>query len=623
MRKYGQRRWPDRKSPLAVSRLRRAHSISTAAPSVALASRGEALHGEERPRAATSRLQEISWGSRNRAPTGLDPVDAVAVIHDHCAVYTGSDTVEILLDLVGWSEKKIAVGSKLLEPACGDGSFLLPAIRRLLSWARTRPEAELEGMIRAYEFDTGTVNNLHQAIVALLRENGRSQKSAERLADTWVRCEDFLLSDPSFASTHVVGNPPYMRWSLVPLQLRRSYEAALPKAAARGDLCLGFLWKATQFATGEGSRIGFLCADRWLRCAYGQDVRILLADSHSLRTHIEVHGLPVFKGDRKVGAYAAVTVLERSAREIPTKFGKACSIPNLRKLASVEQTDRQDYHSIWPTQRAGGARLASHGVREILEVVDRNSLLLADAGVAVRCGTALGAAKAFVVSADVDIEPDRMLPYVSSRDVTLEGGVSPVSFVANVWTDQGALVDLSSVPLLARHLQKFKKILESRACVSGSADWYRTIDKLHIDRISEPKVIVAGMSRRAKVAYDPGGHVASNALYCLVSNQWPLHALATSLRAGILDLFGEVLSPRFSGGTKRFDGNVLRQVRLPEWGSVSVGLRRRIEGRDIAEGFDAGLIADLFRLRASAHRKALEQLLTGVEETTRPRRGAS
>jgi hypothetical protein len=437
-------------------------------------------------------------------------------------------------------------------------------------------------------------------------------------ARSWVRSEDFLLTDVDVDFTHVVGNPPYMRWSFVPHELRASYEKKLPKAAAKGDLCLAFLWKASNFATGQGSRIGFLCADRWLRCAYGRLVRRELSLTHSLRTHIEVHGVPVFKGARKVGAYAAVTVLERGAEYLAGTFGKATSISDLRKLAKGTPRDGEIGGSIWPTTRDGGARLASSDLRDLLDEIERVSTPLKICGVNIRCGAALGVAKAFIAAAGAEIESDRLLPYLRSQDLGADGSFTPISFVANVWADDGALLDLSLAPRLAKHLESFRSELEARACVSGASDWYRTIDKFHLDRIAEPKLLVAGMARRAKVVHDPGGHVVANALYCLTSGQWPLAALASALRAGVLDVFGEALSPRFSGGTRRFDGNVLRQVRLPQWDSIAVDLRKRVEGRGFVAGFDATLVAELFKLRKKSHRATVERILREIDETTRP-----
>jgi len=556
-------------------------------------------------------------GSRNRGRRSTDEVDAIGVVHDHCAVYTGSEAVEVLLDLVGWKPADISVEARLLEPACGDGSFLLPAIERLLDWADTQPTSNLEPMIRAYEFEPRTVQALRSSVVALLRGKGRSAKQATHLAAAWVQCEDFLLAEDEGGYTHAIGNPPYMRWSLVPAELRTAYEKALPKVAARGDLCLAFLWKAGQLADATNSRIGFLCADRWLRCAYGQGVRAEFTRTHVLRAHLEVHGLPVFKGARKVGAYAAVTVLDRCGDAATPVVGKATSLKHLSKLAKSVGVSGKKAPAIWSVQANGGARLGAADARELMEALQDRGRPLAEVGVTVRCGLALGLAKAFVVGADVGLEPEHLLPYLRSRDLDDVGGICSRTSVANVWTEEGMLIDLTSAPLLAQHLEAFRPELEKRACVVGDADWYRTIDKFHARRIAEPKILVAGMARRAKIASDPGGHVVSNASYCLTSARWPLQALAGALRAGVLDLFGEMLSPRFSGGTKRFDGNVLRQVQLPAWESVPPAVRGRIERRNRKDGFDAALVADLFGLRTASHSTTLRQILDGIDSATR------
>ncbi|RYG38919.1 MAG: hypothetical protein EON93_01075 [Burkholderiales bacterium] len=551
----------------------------------------------------------------------MSPVDGIAVVHRHCAVYTGPEAVAVLLDLVGWTTTAINAQARLLEPACGDGSFLLPAVARLIDWAKDFPDADLEPMVRAYEFEAETAEAVRCSVASLLRRAGHGESKASSIARAWVRSADFLLSAPDFVATHVVGNPPYMRWSLVPHQLRTAYETALPKAAARGDLCLAFLWKATEFARDPGARVGFLCADRWLRCAYGRDVRAELARTHHLTAHLEVHGLPVFKGVRKVGAYAAVTVLERGGSGGGTRFGKAVSLAHLRELAETKQAGRSNAPTIWAKSDNAGARLASVDVRELFDALDSVSSLLNDVGITVRCGSALGLAKAFIFASSDDVEPERRLPYVRSCDLDDAGGVSSKSFVANVWTPDGDLIDLSLAPRLAAHLERHRKGLEARACVSSDDDWYRTIDKFRIDRIIEPKVLIAGMSRRAKLSLDPGGHVASNALYCLTSTRWPLEALLSILSAGVLDLFGEVVSPRFSGGTKRFDGNVIRQVRLPDWHNLRAELQRRIGSRGASAGHEPALVADLYRL-SKIHRATLERTLAAAVATSPEGSGA-
>lgn len=51
------------------------------------------------------------------------------------AIFTRSEVVDFMLDLIGYTENKQLHKLRLLEPSFGGGSFLLPAIDRLLkSW---------------------------------------------------------------------------------------------------------------------------------------------------------------------------------------------------------------------------------------------------------------------------------------------------------------------------------------------------------------------------------------------------------------------------------------------------------------------------------------------------------
>jgi hypothetical protein len=49
------------------------------------------------------------------------------------AVFTRVEVVEFILDLVGYTVNQPLYRLRLLEPSCGGGDFLLPAVDRLLA----------------------------------------------------------------------------------------------------------------------------------------------------------------------------------------------------------------------------------------------------------------------------------------------------------------------------------------------------------------------------------------------------------------------------------------------------------------------------------------------------------
>lgn len=557
----------------------------------------------------------------SRSKPGAKALDkAVAAIHAHCAVYTRPEVAAAMLDRIDWTSASDLRARRLLEPACGDGSFLLIAVERLLDSLKRHnslSESVLGDAILAFEFERDTAEALRRRLCQLLKGAGIAPPVASRLVARWLRCEDFLLAEVAAGFTDVVGNPPYMRWSKLPLRLRKSYEDHLPAFAARGDLCLAFVCRSVQLLRASEARLAFLCADRWLRCAYGSAARAELEQVVRLSCHVEVHDVPVFRGDRKVGAYAAISILDRQLRG-EALVGRASSLDDLRRrlLPGTNGTSE----SATPLLRGSdGALLVGNELATAFAQIASVSLALPAAGIEVRCGMALGCASVFLIEGDTDIEESRLAPWVRTRDLLADGRVQTEVRVINVWGEDGALVDLKKFPRMKAHLQRHRAELQERSCVTKVNDWYRSIDRLDIRRMSAPKILIAGMAKYSRVALSPGGAQPSNAIYAVTSREWPLGALFALFRLGALDVFASVLAPKFAGGAKRFDGNVLRQVMVPRWSSVDPGIKKILLEADVGSATPSPeLIADIYKVESPRLRAALANAMARPADDTRP-----
>ncbi|WP_157782097.1 Eco57I restriction-modification methylase domain-containing protein [Piscinibacter gummiphilus] len=469
-------------------------------------------------------------------------------------------------------------------------------------------EQALSNAIVAFEFDESTASGLRRQLVEKLRVAGVASASAARIAARWLRCEDFLLATGLMSFTDVVGNPPYMRWSKVPAALREAYEKQLPPYAARGDLCLAFVCRAVQLLSQTTSRLAFVCSDRWLRCSYGSFARAEIEKNAHLAMHIAVHDAPVFLGTRKVDAHAAITILERGSETSPV-MGVASSLADLKKKLLVAATPGTGRYN-GGLNGTRSAVLAPPSLAAAFQQVLATQPTLSAAGVDVRCGMALGLAEAFVIEGVSKIEKTRLIPFVRTSDLLDSGEVKATSQVVNVWEANGDLIKLSKYPNLRNHLKAYEIGLRKRACVKSQDSWYRTIDNLNLARVAAPKLLIAGMSKVARVSISAGGAQHSNALYAMTSREWPLAALFALMRAGTLDFFAAVLAPRFAGNVKRFDGNVLRQVRIPAWNSLEASLQKRLLDWDVAtDKRDAALVLDVYQLPEKQFGKAVESAL--------------
>ena len=159
--------------------------------------------------------------ARQASLSGLCPVEdalenlSKGGIEERGAVFTRSEVVEFILDLVGYVPDQPLFDRSLLEPSFGDGDFLLVAVERLLESRRRPTEAvstqDLAHCIRAIELHEATYNSTRSKLLRQLCTADFSQADAVKLADQWLVHGDFLLTELPPKFEFVVGNPPYVR----------------------------------------------------------------------------------------------------------------------------------------------------------------------------------------------------------------------------------------------------------------------------------------------------------------------------------------------------------------------------------------------------------------------------
>ncbi len=182
---------------------------------------------------------------------------ATASAGERGAVFTRREVVEFILDLVGYTEDASLETYRLLEPSCGHGDFLEPAVERLLRAARQRGIApgQLQRCIRATEIHPASLHETRTRIAALLSNFGMTDNDAALLLDRWLVAGDFLLADIDGPFSHVVGNPPYLRPESIPPRLMAEYRARYATIFDRADLYIPFFERGLQLL-GSGGKLG-------------------------------------------------------------------------------------------------------------------------------------------------------------------------------------------------------------------------------------------------------------------------------------------------------------------------------------------------------------------------------
>jgi hypothetical protein len=500
------------------------------------------------------------------------------------AVFTRREVVDFILDLTGYTSDKPLHRMRALEPSFGEGDFLLPAIERLLDAWETdgRPDihATLANAIIAVELHSGSYTKTRGRLMDLLTNRRIGLTAAKRLTTKWLVCGDFLLSSIEGGFDFVFGNPPYIRQDLIADATLARYRSRYHTITGRADIYVAF-YERSLTALNRGGQLGFICSDRWMKNSYGGPLRQFVSEGFHLRFYVDMIGTNVFH--KEVVAYPAITVMARRPSG-PTRVARRPEIKSktLSHLAKRLITADQGSRDIEEVSNVVAGNqpwiFDDSGELDLVRGLEDRFPSLEEVGCKVGIGVTTGADKAFIGQFDaMDVEPDRKLPLVMTRDIATGSVAWRGLGVINPFGNDGKLVDLNSYPLLRAYLEEREPAIAGRYIARKSPHkWYRTIDRIDPVLAGRPKLLIPDIKDRAHIVYEDGHLYPHHNIYYIVSDQWNLHALQAVLISGVAQLFVSAYSPRMRGDCLRFQAQYLRRIRVPYWRDVPPSLRKKL-----------------------------------------------
>lgn len=549
---------------------------------------------------------------------------------NHGEVFTRRWVVETILDLCGYTADRDLGALRLIEPSCGSGAFLGVIIERLVESASTfdRPLMDLDSALRSFDIQPQHVEASRSLATRALIDAGVKSANASDLAAVWIRCADFLLpghtdefgqGDEATVEARadlVVGNPPYIRYDDLDDLTVEQYRRTWSTMSGRGDIYVGFFERSLRLLK-PGGKVGFICADRWMRNQYGAKLRELVTTEYAVEHIWTMHNVDAF--EEQVSAYPAITVLSRKPQsdvlvaDTTERFGAEsaaelveASNDAVTTFSSVGvQAHRlgswYDGSDLWPTGTP--ARLA------LIEHLNANFAPLHDlaTGTKVSIGVATGADKVYVTNDPSVAELDRMLPLAMRRDLMTGTFDWQGNYLVNPWDDSGGLVDLNDFPRMAGYLRAAPGLTKRHVAKKSPSGWYRTIDKVQPGLTDRPKLLLQDMKATIHPVLEPGGFYPHHNLYYVISDKWDLEVLGGLLLSRVAQAFIEAYCVRMRGGTLRFQAQYLKRIRVPQPGQINSelqhALRFAFRARDVDEATKAacaayGISADKYELNA-------------------------
>ncbi|EKO3825938.1 Eco57I restriction-modification methylase domain-containing protein [Vibrio harveyi] len=521
-------------------------------------------------------------------------------------VFTKPEIVNLMLVASGVVRDLFSIGTRILEPSCGQGEFVVAIAKHLkISYERDNkklPFAQLVNLVRAYDISSSNLEIARSNVKAVLSDIYTSTELDTAL-NGWFIHEDFLLTDFIEKFTHIVGNPPYIRIETIPAVLLAEYRNRFVTMIERADIYIAFYEKCLDLLSNHGV-LSFICTDRWTKNRYGAGLRSKIAANFQLDLFIDLYGQNAFMSD--VMTYPAITQLSKNKQK------RTCVLHNPSVTADFSENVRKCLTEA-KLETLEGAELVvrndlvkedkpwlfgSVDELEMLSRIESQFPTLEETGCSVYIGAATGSNKIYIVDEDLNIESSRKIPVITAKE--LKSGVikSNSKCIINTYDDNG-VIELEEYPLLRDYFLEFEATLKSRHIAKmAPKQWFKTIDRVYPERAAREKLLIPDIKSELTVIFDDGSYHPNNSIYYICSATWNLHALRAVLLSGIGQMFVQTYSTKVSGGNLRFQAQHLRKIRLPLWNEIDSFIRSELtrigKAGDVNEA--KSLVAQIYSL---------------------------
>ena len=430
---------------------------------------------------------------------------------------------------------------RVLDPACGCGAFLLAAYRWLCDWheahsgGRRLSPAQRRVIARRHlagiDIDPVAVQLARQALALA------SGLPAAELADN-IRVGDALLDhDGWFRGTFdaIVTNPPYVnirrlaksRGAALAAAYRRRYRCA----AGAFDLYTLFLERSVAALAANG-RMGAIVPNKLATLDYARPCRELLLGEGTLDAIIDVSGLGIF-ADAEVYPYIVLWTKRRAPRGHAIRVVRPATV-SLTRCAGAGLSEGMTCRVLQSQQRANRG-LALGGD---LDVESRVATVPLGEVCSIHSG-ATGFQAAELAARLVEAGSQSRSRRSTGLDFIVSGNIEPYA------------IELGDVRFMGR---QFKRP------VLAADDPILTERKLRL--YTDPKIVLAGMSRQLEAALDTRGLALGVQVYALADWTVDPHYLLGLLNSRLMSRLFRLrfAAKRLAGGYYSLSKKQLAQL---------------------------------------------------------------
>lgn len=111
------------------------------------------------------------------------------------------------------------------------------------------------------------------------------------------------------------------------------------------------------------------------------------------------------------------------------------------------------------------------------------------------------------------------MPGINARDLRGDRFQWQGEYLLNPYKKDGSLVNLKDYPRASAYLEQHKEKLSSRHIAKKSPSrWYKTIDRISPELLSQPKILLPDMSGNTYVFVDEGEYYPLHNIYYIIGS---------------------------------------------------------------------------------------------------------
>ncbi|HXG13560.1 MAG TPA: N-6 DNA methylase [Candidatus Nitrosotenuis sp.] len=448
---------------------------------------------------------------------------------------------------------------RVLDPACGSGSFLIKAfdvmnnyhMKTDKDYAQTHLDVDagngtytkklniLKNNIFGVDLDRQAIEVAHLNLLLKITEKGHrlpllqqnikqgnsivsTSLSEKDKAFNWeVEFPEITKNDKGFDV--IIGNPPYVRQEeLLPIKsfLQSNYEVYHSMA----DLFVYFFEREIKLLK-EGGYLGMIVSNKWLKAGYAQNLRKFL-NKYWIEEFIDFGDLRVFQD---ATTYPCIIIIRKINKQNPKI--KTCLVENLNFSSLDDYVKENGFTFDQQNLDEKGWTIQSNKTLNLLDEMESQSIPLKEyVNDQYYRGIITGLTEAFVVDEEKKDEfikrdpksAEIIRPFLTGKEVRRYGVNFQNKYI--ILTKIG--VDIKKYPTIFNWLSKFQKQLEERWDKGNY--WYELRACDYYELFEKPKIIYGVITVSPRFTIDTDGYLANNANFFIPTDDKHLLAILNS-----------------------------------------------------------------------------------------------